>query len=538
MGDAASGLDTLSTEGPEAAISRLPTGITAFIGRTLKGPVNLPVIVESFAEYTQIFGGLWQPSTLSYAVEQYFDNGGRKAIVVRVTNGARPPSLSLKAGTGELTLVGLAPGSREYLRASVDYDGIGAHEPDRFNLVIQRVRAPASELVEDQEIFRRLTISPEGERNVVAALLESRLARVRGPLPAMRPDRSPSAYPGAAVGYTACNADGDDGEKLTDYDIIGSGREHAGLSALEGAPAFDLLCLPPLSRAQDTGLAALLVAARLCRERHAVLVVDPPASWLSAEQAIRELRRWPFRSDHAVMYFPRVLAFDRLRGRHESFASCGAAAGLLARGDDAQPLWSAAEIEEPVLRPGSRVACSVSDTERVRLAQLGVNTLQTVRSQNRTSSSARTLAAGGSGTPDWTWLPARRLASFIVASIERATRWLVFEPGSAASRERAVRQTTTFLDALDVDGAFAGASAAESFFVICDERVNPPELAIEGTVCLLFGFAIKRPGDFHAFLVTHTRAGSRVRQVSVNRMATNGPRVDEEIENALMRGHA
>lgn len=538
MGDAASGIDTLSTEGPEAAISRSPTGVTAFVGRALKGPINRAIAVASFAEYSQVFGGLWQPSTLSYAVEHYFDNGGHTAIIVRVANGARPPSLTLRADRGELRLVGLSPGSREYLRASIDYDGIGAHESDRFNLVIQRVRAPASELVEDQEIFRRVSVTHDAERNVETTLLESRLARVLGPLPVARPDRTPSAYPGAVVGYTACNADGDDGEKLTDYDVIGSGREHTGLGALQGAPAFDLLCVPPLSRTQDIGVATLLVAMRICRERHAMLVVDPPSTWQTAAQAVQELRRWPFRSDHAVMYFPRVLAFDRLRGRHETFASCGAAAGLLARSDDGQPLWSAAEIDEPVLRPGVRGACPVSDAERVRLAQLGVNTLQAVRSQSRAVSTARTLAASGSGTPDWTWLPARRLASFIVGSIERATRWLVFEPGRAAARDRAYRQISAFLDALDMDGAFAGATPRESYFVICDERVNPPELALDGVVCVLFGFAIRRPGEFHAFLVTHARAGSRVRQVSVNRMATNGPQVDEEIENALARGRA
>ncbi|TLY64437.1 MAG: phage tail sheath family protein, partial [Gammaproteobacteria bacterium] len=66
------------------AIDRLPTGIVAFVGRALKGPVNHPVSVASFAEFQQLFGGLWQPATLSYAVEQFFENGGRKALIVRV----------------------------------------------------------------------------------------------------------------------------------------------------------------------------------------------------------------------------------------------------------------------------------------------------------------------------------------------------------------------------------------------------------------------------------------------------------------------
>ena len=62
--------------GSDQPIVRLPASRTAFIGRTLRGPVNEPTLVRNFADFQQVFGGLWQPSTLSYAVEQFFDNGG------------------------------------------------------------------------------------------------------------------------------------------------------------------------------------------------------------------------------------------------------------------------------------------------------------------------------------------------------------------------------------------------------------------------------------------------------------------------------
>src|SRR5258705_2648626 len=144
-----------------APIAPLPTAVTAFIGRTLKGPLDTPTVISSFADYQQHFGGLWQPAPLSYAVEQFFDNGGQQAIIVRVANGARPPSLRLPAASGALLLRALAPGTREYLRASVDYDGIAAAEDDQFNLVLQRLRMPDSEWIEAQEILRLESIAPE-----------------------------------------------------------------------------------------------------------------------------------------------------------------------------------------------------------------------------------------------------------------------------------------------------------------------------------------------------------------------------------------
>jgi len=531
----ASGVELAEQSRDCHAIERVPTGVAAFIGRTLKGPVSQPLAVHNFAEFQQHFGGLWQPSTLSYAVEQFFENGGREAHIVRVANGARPPTITLPAGRGALKLVALNPGSREYLRASVDYDGLTAAEHERFNLVVQRVRTAGSELVEDQEIYRRVSVSPSSGRFVSDVMLESRLVRVLGAAPAQRPDRSAGGPGGVAVGYTLSNPDGDDGAPLTDYDIIGAAGGGTGLFAL-GATRFNLLCIPPLARDKDVGLSTLLVAARLCREHHALLVVDPPAAWTSASAALEALRNWPFRSDCAVMFYPRVQAFDRLRGRIETFGSCGAAAGMIARCDETWPVWAAAENEEAVLRPGLRPAVAVSDTDRARLAQVGVNTLLAVRAGARAGVSPRTLAAGGSGAADWKYLSARRLALFVAASIEQGTRWVLLEHNGPATWERARAQVETFLDALAAQGAFAGAAAEETHFVIADERVNRPQTLAEGKFNLLFGFATSKPGEFDAWLVTHRAGASRVRPVSVNRSATSKQRVEWEIETAILRG--
>ena len=532
----ASGVELAQQSRDCHAIERVPTAIAAFIGRTLKGPVNQALSVRSFAEFQQHFGGLWQPSTLAYAVEQFFENGGREARIVRVVNGARPPSITLPAGGAALRLVALNPGSREYLRVSVDYDGLTAGERERFNIVVQRVRTAGSELVEDQEIYRRVSVQPASGRFVTDVLLESRLVRVLGTVPPQRPDRSAGGPGGVAVGYTLSNPDGDDGAPLTDYDIIGAAGSGSGLFALDGVGRFNLLCIPPLARERDVGLSALLVAARLCRERHALLIVDPPAAWTSARVALEALRSWPFRSESAVMYYPRVQAFDRLRGRVETFGSCGAAAGMIARSDEAWPVWSAAESEEAVLRPGLRPAVPVSEADRVRLTHAGVNTLLAVRPGGRAGVSPRTLAGGVSGAADWKYLSARRLALFVAASVEQGTRWVLLEHNGPATWERAQAQVETFLDALAEQGAFAGTGPAESHFVIADERVNRPSTLAEGKFNLLFGFATSKPGEFDTWLVTHRAGASRVRPVSVNRSATSKERVEWEIETSILRG--
>jgi hypothetical protein len=441
----------------------------------------------------------------------------------------------LPAGSGHLRLIGVNPGSREYLRAAVDYDGIGASEPDRFNLVVQRVRSAGSEQIQDQETFRRVSVEPGSARFVSDVLLESGIVRAIGAVPSMRPDRTGSSSSGSAVGYIHSNSDGDDGAPLTDYDVIGSATEGTGLFALQTAGGFDLLCIPPLAREQDVGLSTLLVAARFCRAQHAMLVVDPPSRWNSPAAALEELRTWPFRNENAVMYFPRLLAFDRMRNRIETFGSAAAAAGMIARCDEHWPVWSAAEGDVGVFRPGLRPAVAVTESERARLARSGVNTLQPVRLSAPGLTSPCTLAAGRSCAPEFKFLTARRLALFIMSSIERGTRWLSFKQSDVKAWERAQTQVEAFLDALDQDGAFAGSRPTESYFVICDERVNPPASLAQGKVNLLFGFAAVRPADFHTCMVTHQPGSSRVRPVTVNRLTTSQQRVEWEIETSILR---
>ncbi len=472
-------------------------------------------------------------------MEQFFENGGREAFIVRVANSARAAvAHAARRARAACSSSALNPGSREYLRASVDYDGIGENEDDRFNLVMQRVRAAGSELIEEQEIFRRLSVLPETGRLVSHILMDSRLARVAGEVPAQRPDRSVRNPGSPIVGYINSNSDGDDGAPLTDYDVIGSATEGTGIFALRSVTGFNLLCIPPLTRDQDVGLSTLMIAARFCRDRHALLVVDPPATWTTASTALTELREWPFRSENAVMYFPRVVALDRLRGRHETFGSCGAAAGMIARMDETWPVWAAAEGEDAVLRPGLRPASAVTDA---RARAPGADRRQhhggRALAVARALASPRTLAAGSSGSPDWKYLSARRLALFITASVERGTRWLMFEQNGPAAWARAQAQVETFLESLDAQGAFAGSMAEESYFVICDERVNEPRTIAEGKVKVLFGIAITRPGDFQAWLVTHQPGGvSTCRPSHPNRQATSGRRLEWEIETAILRG--
>jgi hypothetical protein len=511
------GLKVEEQRGPGQSITRLSTARTAFVGRTLRGPVNRPSAIKSFAEFAQVFGGLWQPSSLGYAVEQFFDNGGREALIVRVVNGARAATLTLKAGTGRLRLQALRPGTREFLRASVDYDNIPAERSAYFNLTVQRVRAQGTSQVEDQEIFERLSLLPDDPRHVPVALAQSQLVRVVGPVPAERPERTLDPSSGLATAYVHSNSDGDDGGPLSDYDLIGSPQDRSGLFSLGAVDYFNFLCLPPLSRDHDVGPSALLVAAQYCKERRALLIVDPPCHWHTADEALIGLREFSLASENALMYFPHILAHDKLRGHFEAFAPCGAVAGMLSRGDEIFPLWDRERNDEVVLRPGYRPTCIVPDDKRARLTLAGVNTILGVRSALRGAPRPRTLAAGRAGNADWQYLSSRRLALFIVNSIERGTRWVSAVKPHDELAEQVANQVRVFLESLFVAGAFRARRVEEAFFVVCDGRAATLPVR-EDEFQFLVGFAAHRDHEFHSFRISHAPGGSRVQPVSLNRL--------------------
>ena len=74
-------------------ITGVATAIAAFAGRAARGPVDIPVPIGSFSAFERIFGGLWRDSGMSYAVRDFFLNGGSNALVVRA-DLPRPPRAS------------------------------------------------------------------------------------------------------------------------------------------------------------------------------------------------------------------------------------------------------------------------------------------------------------------------------------------------------------------------------------------------------------------------------------------------------------
>src|SRR5216110_1626144 len=91
------------------------TSITAFLGKAPRGPANRAVHILSPKDYDRRFGGLSADSEMSYAVSQFFLNGGTEAWVVRLAKNAKAASVTLKDGSATpkdvLTITALDEGT-------------------------------------------------------------------------------------------------------------------------------------------------------------------------------------------------------------------------------------------------------------------------------------------------------------------------------------------------------------------------------------------------------------------------------------------
>ncbi|OYU98351.1 MAG: phage tail protein, partial [Burkholderiales bacterium PBB5] len=150
-------------------ITGVATSITAFVGYTARGRDNRATRIFSFADYERAFGGLAADSELSYAVNQFFDNGGADAYVVRVPKSdAASATLNLHAGVAAgaklaLGLVAISKGAWAN-RVVVDVDYAGVSDSSSFNLAL------TDRSTGTQELFSNLSADAADARYCVKVL--------------------------------------------------------------------------------------------------------------------------------------------------------------------------------------------------------------------------------------------------------------------------------------------------------------------------------------------------------------------------------
>ncbi len=492
-----------------SAIVGVSTSLTAFIGRALRGPVNQPTLVQSFADFTRQFGGLWAASALGYSVAQFFANGGSQALIVRVHNNATYATASLATSGTAITLQAASPGGwGQKLTAAVTASQVSA--TNLFNLKLTDTGSGAS------ETYLNLSTDPTNANFIGQVLAQqSQLAVTTNTVwsPTIPVPTPTGSTPVAFAGSPTDGTDIGDAQVATGTTLQANKQ---GLWALDLVPLFNLLVIPPYTRLPgaappDVGSATWNAAAQYCATRRAFLIVDAPSAWgtvaaaeTAAPNMLTNILTANTYADSAAIYFPYVLAADPLaQNLLMPFAPSGMIAGIYADTDAQRGVWKApagisASLSGAVaLTAGTSGApVALNDGDSGQLNPLGVNCLRNFPVIGNVVWGARTMTGADALSSPWKYVPIRRLARYIEQSLFQGTQWVVFEPNAEPLWSQIRLDVGAFMQELFSQGAFAGVSPAQAYFVQCDSTTTTPTDAANGIVNIIVGFAPLYPAEF------------------------------------------
>jgi phage tail sheath protein FI len=508
-------------------ITGVATSITAFVGRANRGPVDTPITINSYADYDRTFGGLWAQSTMSFAVNDFFANGGSQAVIVRLaTTTAATGKITLKQDTASgsppgsppafssLLLEAANPGSwSDGLSVIVDHKTRNVNDVTLFNLTVT-LQDPTLTTTLATEKYLNLSVDPTSSRYVAKTLAQNS-ALVAVQQDASGDDEVPAVRPAETVAMQGSPPQsgpapvfaqgGDDGDSLSDVDFIGPGKagDKLGLYALENVDLFNILCIPPyVNDNQDVSTTLVAAAATYCEGRRAFYILDPPSSWTTLRTALAQFidpntDYIGTRSDHAAIYFPRVMEPNPLQDNQlDTFAPCGIVAGILARTDAQRGVWKAPAGQETGLNGVTQLAVPLTDAENGQLNPLGLNCLRSFPIIGRVVWGARTLQGADQLESQWKYVPVRRTALFIEESLYRGSKWVVFEPNDETLWASIRLNVGSFMHSLFRQGAFFGSTPSNAYFVKCDDETTTQNDIDQGIVNIVVGFAPLKPAEF------------------------------------------
>ncbi len=567
------------------------TSTAGFVGLAERGPViGQPQLVTSFADYKRMYGGYLSEAGygtarfLPYAVEQFFQNGGSRAYIMRaVPEDAKAGSVV----TGVLKITAANPGAwAENMRVTVssaskaktqvfavngadltlkNADGFNAGDvvelfdgaksayatiksvldktitldaPCTLNVADTKVGTAkyirtceisiSARLDDTVEDFENLSLKPEALNYAPVRTAKSDLIKVEvlaAPAPAKpapvkdsgkdeKKEGAPAPAPAKAesiVPYELCGGTGTEMVLILGGGSNGSvlsvtpdaylGKDdgpgkRTGLQAFQENSNVSILAIPGVTVPEvQSALIGFCEGKKSC---FAILDIPMDLKKTNDVATFRDM----YDSTYAAMYHPWLQMYDAGAKRPAFFPPSGAMAGIYARSDNERGVHKAPANE--VVRGCTGLSCSYNTGEQDILNPIGVNLIRAFPGRGIRVWGARTISSNGL----WKYLNVRRLFIYVEESIKANTNWVVFEPNSETLWSRVTRTIEAFLATCWRDGALAGTSPDQAFFVECGPTTMTQDDIDNGRLICQIGIAPVKPAEFVIFRITQKTANA------------------------------
>lgn len=181
-----------------------------------------------------------------------------------------------------------------------------------------------------------------------------------------------------------------------------------------------------------------------------------------------------------------------------------AVAGVYASTDARRGVWkSPANVPlADVTGPSVRVDNALQDGLNVDpTSGKSINAIRAFAGKGTLVWGARTLAGNDN---EWRYVSVRRFFNMIEESLKKSTYWAVFEPNDANTWVKVRGMIESYLTQKWRDGALAGATTKDAFFVRCGlGSTMAAQDILEGRMIVEIGMAVVRPAEFVILRFSH-----------------------------------
>lgn len=296
-------------------------------------------------------------------------------------------------------------------------------------------------------------------------------------------------------------------DDATDADYVGTDEgpsSRTGLQAFNEVDEVNIVCIPGVT--SKTVQTAMLTHCESLKDRFCIL--DPAkGSDMNAVQAQRE--DVVSEKGYSAMYYPWIkVAIETVEGEkikliQDFVPPSGCVAGIYARSDTERGVHKAPANE--IVRGALDLEQVITKGKQDILNPKGINCIRAFPGRGIRVWGARTTASDSL----WKYVNVRRLFLYIEESIDEGTQWVVFEPNDIPLWARVRQSITQFLTGVWRNGALAGATPEEAFFVKCDRTTMTQDDIDSGRLICIIGVAPVKPAEFAIIRIAWNTAGAK-----------------------------
>ena len=488
------------------------TSTAAFVSPYNRGPsssitalASLPTLCQSWNDFVQLYGGFGgtvsgaaTSTYLAHGVYQFFAQGGRQAYVVRVlgTGGVKATRTLVDRAGSPLSTLSLTAANEGVWGNSI-YIDIVDRTTGRFDLNVYFGGTASANLVEKwidlsmvdsdtRYIVNIVNSTVAGSRYVVAADLASAT---------VAPNDTPVAQIGTAL------ATGADGSAPSTTQFANA------LATLDQITDSLILCAP--SEVNTTNVTAMINYAE---GRGDVFCLLDTAISLSVASAVTYAGAISPISSYAAVYWPWVNSIDPSMSIPNStiyLPPSGIVAGVIARIDATRGVFKApagitARISGSV---GLQYNSTNSDLDTLSVAQ--INAVRVIPGAGVCVFGTRTLKTTAADR----YVPVRRTLIFVKKTLLNSTQFAAFEPNDSNLWTRIRSVCEQALTSLWQQGGLRGRTAAQAYYVRCDETNNTPATIAQGYVNIEIGVALQYPAEFVVIRIGQWEGGQSASEI-------------------------